>query len=78
MPLRKTISSRGSEASRNNAPSRTAENSNIHSRVMKQVEAPPPTVEGISQLLSNWEILIEIQTRAAEIQAQALEAQALL
>ena len=37
---------------------------------------PPLTIEGISQLLSNWEILIEIQTHAAEIQAQAVEAQA--
>ena len=74
MPPRKTISSRGSEASRDNAPSRTAENPNIHSRVIEQVEAPPPTVEGISQLLSNWERLFEIETHAAELQALAVEA----
>ena len=76
MPTRKTISSRSSEASRDNARSRTAKNPNIHPRVIEQVEAPPLTIEGISQLLSNWEILIEIQTRVAEIQAQAVEAQA--
>ena len=76
MPLRKTISSRVSEASRENAPFRTAENLNIHPRVIEQVEAPPPTVERISQLLCNWERLIEIQTRATKIQAQAAKAQA--
>ena len=64
MPLRHTISSHGSEASRGNAPSRTTENPNIPPRVIEQVEAPPPTVEGIAPLLSNWERLIEIQTRA--------------
>ena len=53
MTPRKTISSCGSEASRDNAPSRTVENPNIHPRVIEQVEAPPPTIEGISQLLSN-------------------------
>ena len=76
MPLRRTISSRGSEASRDNAPSRTIENPNIPPRVIEQVEAPPPTVEGIAQMLSNWENLIEIQTRAAKIQVQAVEAHA--
>ena len=55
MPPRKTISSRGSEASRDNAPSKTTENLNIHLKVTEQVEAPPPIVEGISQLLSNCE-----------------------
>ena len=64
MPLRCTISSRNCEASRYNAPSRTNENPNIPHRVIEQVEAPPPTVEGIAQMLSNWERLIEIQTRA--------------
>ena len=53
MPLRRTISSRGSEASRDNAPSRTIGNPNILPRVTEQVEAPPPTVEGIAQMLSN-------------------------
>ena len=76
MPPRKTIYSRGSKASRDNAPSRIAENPNIQPRVTEQVEAPPPTVEGISQLLSNWERFNEIQTCAAEIQAQAVEARA--
>ena len=37
---------------------------------------PPPIIEGIAQMLSNWERLIEIQTCAAEIQVQAIEAQA--
>ena len=55
MPPRKTISSLYSEVSRDNAPSRTVENPNIHPRVTGQVEAPPPTAEGISQLLSNSE-----------------------
>ena len=53
MPPRRTISSRGIEASRDIAPSRTTENPNIPPRVTKQVEAPPPTVEGIAQMLSN-------------------------
>ena len=53
MPPRCTISSRSSEASRDNAHSRTIENTNIPSRVIEQVEAPPPTVEGIAQMLSN-------------------------
>ena len=48
MPQRKTISSHGSEASRDNVPSRTAENPNIHLKVIEQVEAPSPIVEGIS------------------------------
>ena len=48
MSQRKTISSHCSEASRDNVPSRTAENPNIHLRVTEQVEAPSPTVEGIS------------------------------
>ena len=74
MHPRKTSYSQGSKASRDNAPSRTIENPNIHPRVTEQVEAPPPTVEGISQLLSNWERLNEIQTHAAEIQAQVVEA----
>ena len=69
MPLRKTISSRGSETSRDNAPSRTIENPNIHPRVIEQVEAPPPTVKGISQLLSNWERLVEIQTHKSKLKS---------
>ena len=40
MPSRKTICSRNSEASRDNASSKTAENLNIHPRVTEQVEAP--------------------------------------
>ena len=76
MPPRCTISSRSSEASRDNAHSRTIENPNIPSRVIEQVEAPPPTVEGIAQMLSNWERLIEIQTSAIEIQVQVVKAQA--
>ena len=67
MPQRHTISSHCSKALRDNA-SRTIENPSIPSRVTEQVEAPPPIVEGIAQILSNWEILIEIQTRAAKIQ----------
>ena len=76
MPQGRTISSLGSEASKDNAPSRTTENLNIPSRVTEQVEAPPPIVEGTTQMLSNWERLIEIQTRAIEIQVQVAEAQA--
>ena len=74
MPPRRTISSCNSEASRDNAPSRITENPNVPPRVIEQVEAPPPTIEGLAQMLSNWERLIEIQTRAAEIQVQAAEA----
>ena len=74
MPLRRTISSRGSKASRDNAHSRTTANLNIPLRVIEQVEGPPPTVEGIAQILSNWERLIEIQTRGVEIQVQVAEA----
>ena len=48
MPPRCTISSYGSETSKDNATSRTIENSNIPPRVTEQVEAPPPTVEGIA------------------------------
>ena len=75
MPLRHAIFSCSVEASRDDEPSRTIENLNIPSRVTKQVEAPPPTIEGITQMLSNWEILIQIQiqTRATEIQDQAIE-----
>ena len=76
MPPRRTISSRGSEASRDNELSRTTKNLNIPPRVTEQVEAPPPTVEGISHMLNNWERLIEIQTHAIEIQVQAAEAHA--
>ena len=57
MPPRCTISTHGSKASRDNAPSRTTENPNIPPRVTEQVEVPPPTVEGIAQMLSNWERL---------------------
>ena len=53
MPLRRTISSHGNEASRDNAPSRTTENPNIPPRVAEQVEAPPLTVEGVAQMLNN-------------------------
>ena len=53
MPPRRTISSRGSEASRDNAPSRTIKNPNIPPRVTEQVEAPPQPIEGIAQMLSN-------------------------
>ena len=74
MPPRRTISSRGSEASRDNASSRTIENLNIPPMVIEQGETPSPTIEGITQMLSNWERLIEIQTRAVEIQVQATEA----
>ena len=76
MPPRRTISSHGSEASRDNAPSRTTENPNKPPRVTEQVEAPPPTIEEITHMLSNWVTLIEIQTRVAEIQVQAVEAHA--
>ena len=64
MPLRRTISSCNCEASRYDAPSRTNENPNFPPRVIEQVEAPPSTIEGITQMLSNWERFIEIQTRA--------------
>ena len=75
MALRKTISSCGSGASKDNVPSRTVENLNIPHRVTEQEEAPPPTLEGMAQMLSNWERFIGIQTRFIEIQAQAEEAQ---
>ena len=68
MPPRRTISSCGSETSKDNAPSRTTENSNIPPRVIEQVEAPPPTVEGIAQMLSNWERLVEIYVKPEKIQ----------
>ena len=76
MPPRCSISSRDCEASRDNAPSKTSENPNIPPRVTEQVEASPPTVERIAQMLSNWDRLIEIQTRATKIQVQVVEAQA--
>ena len=53
MPPRSTISSRSSEASRDDAHSRTIENPNISPRVTEQVEAPPPTIERITHMLSN-------------------------
>ena len=53
MPPSRTISSHGSEASRDNAPSRTTKTLNIPYRVTEQVEAPPSTVEGIARMLSN-------------------------
>ena len=48
-----TIYSCGSGASRDNVPFRTVENLNIPPRVTEQEEAPSPTLEGMTQMLSN-------------------------
>lgn len=73
---RRTTSSHGNQASRNNVPSKTIGNKDALPIANERVEAPPLVAEAITQALGTQARLVECQTRVAEIQTQATKAQA--
>ena len=74
--LRRTTSSHGNQASRENVPSKTIGNKDALPKANEGVEVPVLVVEGVTQALGTWARLVEFQTRVTEIQTQVTKAQA--
>ena len=57
-------------------PSRTIGNVNSPPRNIEEVLVSSPIIERMTQVMGNWERLIEHQTQVIEVQSQVVEAQA--
>ena len=69
MAPRCTTLSCDSQTLKDDAASKTIGNVNVPPRNTKEVLVPSPKVERMTQVMGNWERMIERQTQDVEIQA---------